>query len=49
MWERRGIYRVLVRNPEGKTPLGRPRRKHVEENSATNVLLMNKKLCVNVG
>jgi hypothetical protein len=25
--ERRGIYRVLVRNPEGKRPLGRPRRK----------------------
>ena len=23
--ERRGIYRVLVGKPEGKTPLGRPR------------------------
>jgi hypothetical protein len=23
--ERRGIYRVLVRKPEGKRPLGRPR------------------------
>jgi hypothetical protein len=23
--ERRGIYRVLVGNPEGKRPLGRPR------------------------
>jgi len=23
--ERRGIYRVLVGNPEGKSPLGRPR------------------------
>ena len=25
MWERRGVYRVLVGKPEGKTPLGRPR------------------------
>jgi hypothetical protein len=27
MGERRGVYRVLVRRPEGKRPLGRPRRK----------------------
>ena len=25
--EGRGIYRVLVRKPEGKRPLGRPRRR----------------------
>jgi hypothetical protein len=25
--ERRGVYRVLVGRPEGKRPLGRPRRK----------------------
>jgi len=25
MWERRGVYRVLVEKPEGKRPLGRPR------------------------
>ena len=25
MWERRGVYRVLVGIPEGKRPLGRPR------------------------
>jgi hypothetical protein len=25
--ERRGVYRVLVGKPEGKKPLGRPRRK----------------------
>jgi hypothetical protein len=25
MGERRGVYRLLVRIPEGKTPLGRPR------------------------
>ena len=25
MWERRGIYRVLVGEIEGKRPLGRPR------------------------
>jgi hypothetical protein len=27
MGERRGVYRVLVRRPEGKIPLGRPRRR----------------------
>jgi hypothetical protein len=27
MWERRGIYRVLVGKREGKKPLGRPRRR----------------------
>jgi len=27
MWERRGAYRVLVGKPEGKEPLGRPRRR----------------------
>jgi hypothetical protein len=26
MGKERGVYRVLVRNPEGKRPLGRPRR-----------------------
>jgi hypothetical protein len=26
MGERKGIYRVLVGKPEGKRPLGRPRR-----------------------
>jgi len=25
MRERRGVYRVLVENPEGKRPLGSPR------------------------
>jgi hypothetical protein len=25
--ERRGVYRVLVGTPEGKRPLGRPRRR----------------------
>jgi hypothetical protein len=25
--EGRGVYRVLVENPEGKRPLGRPRRR----------------------
>jgi len=25
MWEKRGVYRVLVGKPEGKGPLGRPR------------------------
>jgi hypothetical protein len=27
MVERRGVYRVLVGKPEGKRPLGRPRRR----------------------
>jgi hypothetical protein len=25
--ERRGVYKVLVRKPEGKRPLGRPKRR----------------------
>jgi hypothetical protein len=32
MEERRGMYRVLVGKPEGKKPLGRPRRRW-EDNS----------------
>ena len=27
MWERKGVYRVLVGKPEGKRPLGTPRRR----------------------
>ena len=27
MGERRGVYRVLMGKPEGKRPLGRPRRR----------------------
>ena len=27
MWEGRGMYRILVGKPEGKRPLGRPRRR----------------------
>ena len=27
MGERRGVYRILVGKPEGKSPLGRPRRR----------------------
>ena len=30
MGEERGMYRVLVRKPEGKRPLGRPRRRWVD-------------------
>jgi len=29
MCEERGVYRVLVGKPEGKRPLGRPRRRWV--------------------
>jgi hypothetical protein len=28
-WEKRNAYRILVGTPEGKRPLGRPRRKWV--------------------
>jgi hypothetical protein len=30
MWEKRTAYRILVGNPEGKRPLGRPRRRWVD-------------------
>ena len=30
MGEERGAYRILVRKPEGKRPLGRPRRRWVD-------------------
>jgi hypothetical protein len=30
MGKRRGVYRVLVGNPEGKRPLGRPRHRWVD-------------------
>ena len=30
MGEERGVYRVLLGKPEGKTPLGRPRRRWVD-------------------
>jgi transposase len=30
MGEGRGVYRVLVARPEGKRPLGRPRRRRVD-------------------
>ena len=30
MSEERGVYRVLVGKPEGKRPLGRPRRRWVD-------------------
>jgi hypothetical protein len=29
-WERRNVYRLLVRKPEGKRPLGRLRRKWID-------------------
>jgi hypothetical protein len=30
MWEKRNTYRTLVGNPEGKRPIGRPRRRYVD-------------------
>jgi hypothetical protein len=32
----RGVYRVLVRKPEGKRPLGRPSRRY-EDNIKTDI------------
>jgi hypothetical protein len=29
MGEKRNVYRILVRKPEGKRPLGRPRRRWI--------------------
>jgi len=34
--ERRGVYRLLVEKPEGKSPLGRPRRRW-EDNIKMNL------------
>jgi hypothetical protein len=36
MWEGRGVYRILVGRPEGKRPLGRPRRRW-EDNIKMNL------------
>jgi len=36
MGERRGVYRVLVRKSEGKTPIGRPRHRW-EDNIKTDL------------
>jgi hypothetical protein len=36
MGERRGVYRILVKKPEGKTPLGRPSRRW-EDNIKTDL------------
>jgi hypothetical protein len=36
MGERRGLYRVVVGKPEGKRPLGRPRRRW-EDNIKVNL------------
>jgi hypothetical protein len=30
MWEKRDVYKILVGMPEGKRPLGRPRRRWVD-------------------
>jgi hypothetical protein len=30
MGEKRNVYRLLVRKPEGKRPLGRPRRRRID-------------------
>ena len=34
MGERRGVYRVWVGKPEGKRPLGRPRRRWEDNNGS---------------
>jgi hypothetical protein len=37
MYGRKGVYRVLVRTPEGKRKLGRPRRRR-EDNIKMDIL-----------
>jgi hypothetical protein len=32
MGDKRNAYRLLVRKPEGKRPLGRPRRRWIDKN-----------------
>jgi hypothetical protein len=41
MWEGRGVYRLLVGRPEGKRPLGRPRRKWED-----NIKIDFKEICI---
>jgi hypothetical protein len=36
-WEKRNEYKILVGNPEGKRPLGRPRRSRVRRVDNTKV------------
>jgi hypothetical protein len=36
MGEKRNAYRILVRKPEEKRPLGRPRRRWVDNNNITD-------------
>jgi hypothetical protein len=31
IWEKRNVYRLLVRKPEEKRPLGRPRRRWMDD------------------
>jgi hypothetical protein len=37
MGERRGVYRVLMGKPEGKRPLGRPRRRWEDGSSGSGL------------
>jgi hypothetical protein len=37
MGEKRNVYRLLVGKPDGKTPLGRPKRRWID-NIKTNLL-----------
>jgi len=44
MGEGRGVYRVLVGRPEGKRPLGRPRRRW-EDNIRMDLRIYGGKVC----
>ena len=46
MGERRGVYRVLVGKPEGKRPLGRPRRRWYCTWSGTKCYLINLRMLI---
>jgi hypothetical protein len=38
MGEKRNVYRLLVGKPEGKRPLGRPRRRWIDNEVGLNVV-----------
>ena len=48
MGEERGVYRVLVGKPEGRRPLGRPRRRWVD-NIRMDLLEVDVRICTGLG
>jgi hypothetical protein len=48
MGEKRNVYRLLVGNPEGKRPLGRPRRRWMD-NIKTDLLVIGVSVVDRIG